>query len=90
MQVAQGQGLVRDCALVHAAMGCCILLYTLYTMHVWKHTPAHTRTHTHTEFAKFCRCTKFVATAKYSLLYLYNFMTVNYRILPKSRHIYII
>ena len=25
-QVAQGQGLVRDCALVPAAFGCCILL----------------------------------------------------------------
>ena len=26
LQVAQGQGLVRDCALVQAAIGCCILL----------------------------------------------------------------
>ena len=26
MQVAQGQGPVRDCALVQAAIGCCILL----------------------------------------------------------------
>ena len=26
MQVAQGHGLVRDCALVQAAFGCCILL----------------------------------------------------------------
>ena len=26
LQVAQGQGLVRDCALMQAAIGCCILL----------------------------------------------------------------
>ena len=50
LQVAQGQGLVRDCVFVQAAIGCCILpllvpkmVLTLCNLHWWCFFPLPTR-----------------------------------------------
>ena len=64
--VAQGQGLVRDSALVQAAIGCCILLLlvpkmvlTLSNLHWWRRLSCHQlaqRPHLHLQWTSPATC----------------------------------